>query len=195
MHLFMKFAAVAALAISTASAQDLSGLPACAETPAVSALGSSGCALTDIKCICEDTSFLDNLAPAVEAVCDASDLQKTLVFAQQLCASVGVTLTAPTSGASSDTTAPTVTASASISASAVSGTTAAAIVTVIPDGQPQVPTSGAPISTGIVAPTTNTSSNVTSPSPSPFEGAAASFGAQVLSVGVLVGVAGAFFIL
>ena len=30
MHLFMKFAAVAALAISTASAQDLSGLPACA---------------------------------------------------------------------------------------------------------------------------------------------------------------------
>ncbi len=42
--------------------------------PAVKALGSSGCAETDIKCICDSSSFLNSLLVAVESDCSKSDV-------------------------------------------------------------------------------------------------------------------------
>ena len=67
----MQFKAVAfALAASSvALAQDLSGLPKCAQTPAISSIGSSGCQLTDIKCICSNQSFLSGLQSQVATAC------------------------------------------------------------------------------------------------------------------------------
>ena len=125
------------------------------ETPALTALGSTGCALTNLSCICKDTSFLQSLEPAVQAACSPADLASAfgptppchcareeyanprlpaaLQFAVTLCEGVGVTLTiappsatgAPTSTAPA-TTAPATTVAVTTTAPA---TTAPAVTT------------------------------------------------------------------
>ena len=118
------------------------------ESAAVSSIESSGCDLTNITCICTDQSFINSLLPVVEKNCDASDLNskksfegetqftnegfstETEVFAQSLCAGVGVTLSV--SGLMSATAMPTAVSTASNSAmSTVTGssTTATASAT------------------------------------------------------------------
>jgi len=201
---YSKIAFLAALAAPLVAAQDLSGLPSCALTPAISALGSTGCALTDVACICKNTGFLTSLESTVEAACDAADLATALQFAKTLCLSAGVTLSIATPSAQAPTTAaPASTTSMMMTTTPVASTTmtttvpvvsmttammstsammtsatpsSVVIVSVISDGQPQVPTNA---------------STLTTPTITPFKGAAANNQAQLAGVAMLIGAVGA----
>ncbi|MCJ1250250.1 Mucin-13 [Trapelia coarctata] len=191
---YSKIAFLAALAAPLVSAQSLNGLPTCAETAAISALGSTGCGLTDFACICKNSAFLTSLQPQVAAACSPSDLAAALTFAQQLCASVGVTLTISGSSPSAPSTTPapeTTTTTAVVAATTVTSAVVTTLSTTVPatvittqapvseftDGQPQVPTNA----TTIAAPTVT-----------PFKGAATANNAQgaiaalLAAVGVFV---------
>lgn len=209
---YSKIAFLATLLAPLVAAQDLSGLPSCALTPAISALGSTGCALTDVACICKDSSFLMSLETTVEAACDAADLATALQFAKTLCLTADVTLSIPSPSAVGPTTAsssaapatttpmmtttpmasttmtttvpvvvPTTTAMMSSSAMMSSATpSSVVIVSIISDGQPQAPTNG---------------STLTTPTITPFKGAAATNKAQFAGVAMFVGAVGAAFAL
>ncbi|MCJ1358338.1 MAG: hypothetical protein MMC33_008337 [Icmadophila ericetorum] len=62
----------------------LSQLPQCIQAVALEGIESSGCGL-DIPCVCRDGSFLATLQGAIELECNASDGQKILTFAKDLC--------------------------------------------------------------------------------------------------------------
>ncbi|KAH6988397.1 hypothetical protein EDB80DRAFT_816625 [Ilyonectria destructans] len=83
---------IAALVSASVLAQDLTSLPACAQTCALGAISSTGCAVTDARCICKSTSFLSSVESCISTTCSASDQQATLTFAQQFCSSAGVTI-------------------------------------------------------------------------------------------------------
>ncbi|KAH8127469.1 hypothetical protein LI328DRAFT_130418, partial [Trichoderma asperelloides] len=80
---------------SSTLAQSLPGLPTCAQMCALEATEATGCAVTDAKCICTGTSFMSVIASCISAACNASDQEATFSFAQQFCASAGVTITFP----------------------------------------------------------------------------------------------------
>ncbi|KIW12384.1 hypothetical protein PV08_09661 [Exophiala spinifera] len=108
--------------VNLAATQDLSSLPPCALTCATGAIGSTGCALTDVKCICTATTFLSGVETCIQGACDQADQQATLQFAVQFCASANVTIPLPSASANSSvpatTPAPTATSSASVASSA-----------------------------------------------------------------------------
>ena len=62
--------------IGAAVAQDFSNLPQCAMAPALTAFGKTGCAITDIKCLCSSTSLVPALESAVAAACSPSELAR-----------------------------------------------------------------------------------------------------------------------
>lgn len=93
MH-FSKAILVSAIA-AVASAQSLAGLPACAQTCALGAISSTGCSLTDFKCICSASAYLDSINKCINTACSAADIAATLAFANQVCLSAGVTLSPP----------------------------------------------------------------------------------------------------
>ncbi|KAK0516450.1 hypothetical protein JMJ35_001053 [Cladonia borealis] len=87
-HILISFATI----ILQIKAQDLSGLPTCAQASAISSFTSTGCQITDLTCICDDSTFIESLAPAIEKDCSPADIQEVSTFAMQLCDSVSVTL-------------------------------------------------------------------------------------------------------
>ncbi|KAI9774127.1 MAG: hypothetical protein M1840_005220 [Geoglossum simile] len=133
--------ALAVLAGSGVMAQDLSQLPACAQTCAIGGISSSGCALTDFKCICSASAFLTAMGECTAKACTEDDIKKTLAFATELCASVGVTLpTAPaTTSVPATTAAPEATTTTTIKYPITNSTTS------IPTGTlaPSIPFEGA----------------------------------------------------
>ncbi|KIW10763.1 hypothetical protein PV08_10062 [Exophiala spinifera] len=104
----MKTVALGAVALAlalTASAQDITSLPVCAQSPILTAFSASGCGLTDIACVCNNTEFINGLVQLIPSVCTAAEVTATIDFAVSLCASYGVTLNLPdTSGGSASTT-------------------------------------------------------------------------------------------
>jgi len=101
------------------AAQNLSDLPACAESCAASAIGSTGCSITDAHCICTASSFLAGVESCIVTACNATDQEATLQFAEQFCLSGGVTITLPSSlPAASSTPAPVSSSSAPATMSA-----------------------------------------------------------------------------
>ncbi|KAK5110483.1 hypothetical protein LTR62_005835 [Meristemomyces frigidus] len=128
------FAAATVLAaIATTAVAQLSNLPTCALSPAIAAIGSSGCATTDIKCICSNTAFISALEPAIAAACSPADQAKALAAAQGLCTQAGVSLALPASGSAPATsmTSAAMTSSMAASATAASTTTATTDVTLV----------------------------------------------------------------
>ncbi|KAL8671758.1 MAG: hypothetical protein Q9168_003753 [Polycauliona sp. 1 TL-2023] len=107
--------------LSTTSAQSLGDIPSCATEPALKAITSSGCAISDAPCICKNRSFLDGLLPVVKAACSPEELQKTIDFTTKFCGDAGVNLAATSSSA--DASSPT-TATSSAAVSAPSATSA-----------------------------------------------------------------------
>lgn len=100
----MKVSVILSVVASAAlAAAQLSAIPQCALTCAISSIGASGCSETDIKCICSASAFLTSITSCVQGSCTAAELAQTLKAAQGLCSSAGVTLslpgTAPTSTA------------------------------------------------------------------------------------------------
>ncbi|MCJ1465611.1 hypothetical protein MMC07_004230 [Pseudocyphellaria aurata] len=83
---------VAAAAIRIVNAQDLSALPACARNAASAGFAQTGCGLSDIKCICNASSFLTSVQSLIVQQCNAPDQQATIAFAVELCQNAGVVL-------------------------------------------------------------------------------------------------------
>ncbi|KAJ9503777.1 hypothetical protein LTR99_002539 [Exophiala xenobiotica] len=100
-----------------AAAQDLSSLPPCAVTCALNAIGATGCAATDAKCICTATSFLSGVQSCISTACNATDQAATLQFAVTFCGSAGVSITLPTASATASSAMSTMPASSSAPAS------------------------------------------------------------------------------
>jgi len=100
----MKVSAIVAVAVgltaSLVSAQ-LESIPPCALGCAINSLGGTGCAQTDIACICSATAFLEALTPCVQTSCTPEEFAATIEAARQLCAAAGVTLSIPTPGPTS----------------------------------------------------------------------------------------------
>ncbi|KAF3941174.1 hypothetical protein ABW19_dt0209367 [Dactylella cylindrospora] len=68
--------------------------PTCALdlTCVFTAIGTSGCARTDIACICESSGFIENIITCATTVCSGSELEDTLQAVGNLCENFGVTL-------------------------------------------------------------------------------------------------------
>src|SRR5689334_11029377 len=96
------------------SLDGLGALPSCATTCAIGGVQKTSCAMTDFKCICSDTAFLESIQSCVVDACDASQQQATLNVASSLCGAAGVTITAtvaaPTGTAAGDAASSTPTA-------------------------------------------------------------------------------------
>jgi len=176
------------LAASLVSAQ-LSALPTCAVTCAITSLGSTGCAETDVACICKATAFITALTPCVQAACSAADLQKTIAAAEGLCAQAGVSLSLPPVAASS-TAAPVSTSTsvtvATSSAVVTLSTTTTSSVVVVP-----IPSSYAGSNTTttavIVSPTASSNVTLTSALPTASQtGAAGRNSAAIGSLGAVL---------
>lgn len=69
-----------------------SGLPSCATSCLSDGIQSSGCSASDIACICESQSFIEQLTPCVESSCSASELETVIQYAVALCGSASVSL-------------------------------------------------------------------------------------------------------
>ncbi|KAL6250794.1 hypothetical protein RBB50_003097 [Rhinocladiella similis] len=109
-----------------ASTQDLSNLPSCALSCATNAIGSTGCALTDAKCICTATNFLSGVETCIQGACSQADQQATLQFAVQFCAQANVTITLPTAAPATSSGGPASTGSSAAPASTPATTTSSA---------------------------------------------------------------------
>ncbi|KAK7203591.1 hypothetical protein BZA70DRAFT_282855 [Myxozyma melibiosi] len=122
----MRYSLVAVAAIAAlVSAQDLSGLPACAQSCATTAITDTGCGL-DAACICSDESFINSIASCVVEACDSDGQQATVEFAENLCLASSVTLTGVESLLESAAAAFSASDSGSSSASAVSSAVSSA---------------------------------------------------------------------
>jgi len=100
----MQFSTLAwtwALAFAPLIRAQIAGLPTCAESCALNAISSTGCAVTDFHCICTASSFLAGVESCISTACSAADQEATLQYAEQLCGSVGVTITPPSAPATS----------------------------------------------------------------------------------------------
>ncbi|KAL1843384.1 hypothetical protein VTJ49DRAFT_1971 [Mycothermus thermophilus] len=96
----------------TAVAQGAPQLPPCAQDCATGFLdaGIGDCGRGDVKCICSNGEFLDQIACCLVGVCSSEDQTKAVEFALQLCRGFDVndlpsSVTCATAAPSTDTTA------------------------------------------------------------------------------------------
>lgn len=50
----------------------------------------AGCGQGDIKCVCENDQFLDNIACCLSSACDEEGKDQAVSFARQICTGAGV---------------------------------------------------------------------------------------------------------
>ncbi|KAE9369718.1 hypothetical protein N431DRAFT_485568 [Stipitochalara longipes BDJ] len=85
-------AALFATAATTVLAQNLTGLPDCAQTCFTDNFANSACADTDIACLCADSTFFGDVEVCVLTDCDTDDTETTLAWATTECDDAGVPL-------------------------------------------------------------------------------------------------------
>merc|ERR1711990_97933 len=69
-----------------ALSQSVADLPACSLPCFASTPSSNGCQLTDVPCLCADTSFQTAVAACIQTACtDPTDLQTAVTVGQALC--------------------------------------------------------------------------------------------------------------
>ncbi|KXN88445.1 hypothetical protein AN958_07355 [Leucoagaricus sp. SymC.cos] len=114
-------AALASFATASfVSRQD--GIPGCALQCVQSAMSQDSCG-ADEACLCRSDKFVQSSTSCVSSTCQGDDVQTSLDIAQQLCASLGVTLTLlPTSSGAAATDSP----AATFGAASASGSPSAA---------------------------------------------------------------------
>jgi hypothetical protein len=162
----------------------LSAIPSCADSCALNGISATGCAETDIACICKASGYIDSVAKCVQSACSQSDQQAALCAAQSLCGSAGVNVALPAgisaaacssgAGSSSSAVAPSTSAYSSSIAAASSSSVAGSSYS-----SPASSTSS-PFITGVPSPTgaSSTSSPFITGVPSPT-GASSSAGPTV----------------
>lgn len=84
----------------------------------------AGCG-TDPKCICENQSFLSNIACCLTGACDQADQTSAIAFATQICSAQGVAVPTVVSCSTGSAASATGTASSSSSTGTGSATTTA----------------------------------------------------------------------
>ncbi|KAI8665576.1 hypothetical protein LRP88_03921 [Fusarium phalaenopsidis] len=94
--------------LASAGALAQSPLPACAQTCALNILASSGCASTDVACVCKSNVFVEGYTSCVTKACSPEDAAKAEQYGVQLCGSAGVSV----SGEAPATEAPAVSSEA-----------------------------------------------------------------------------------
>jgi CFEM-containing surface protein len=82
---------VAVFALALAAVANAQSAPACATTCV--AQTPTSCSESDISCLCHDQNFITQATQCILVNCKGSDLTAAEQFAQQLCETVGVTLT------------------------------------------------------------------------------------------------------
>jgi hypothetical protein len=70
---FPTILALLAAAATSVLAQDLSGLPTCAQACFTDNFANSACAVTDIACLCADTTFFNDVEICVLTACSTDD--------------------------------------------------------------------------------------------------------------------------
>ncbi|KAI9884727.1 MAG: hypothetical protein M1823_003471 [Watsoniomyces obsoletus] len=116
------FAGLLALA-SAQTTPNLAGLPSCARACVGTSVNVPGCQGLDIRCICSNRDFLNNISCCIQRSCSAEEQASTIRFASGLCATAGVNVpteaTCP-SGSASASPSPTTTGASASASSAVS---------------------------------------------------------------------------
>ncbi|KAH7268696.1 hypothetical protein MRS44_011033 [Fusarium solani] len=97
-----------AAVLASAGALAQSPLPSCAQTCALNILASSGCAATDVACVCKSKVFVEGYTTCVTKDCSPEDAAKAEQYGVQLCGSAGVSV----SGEAPATEAPAVSSEA-----------------------------------------------------------------------------------
>ncbi|KAK6340826.1 hypothetical protein TWF696_009144 [Orbilia brochopaga] len=167
----MKFSAVLLVAAAAAvSAQSIADIPSCAQGCLITALGTTGCDVTDLKCSCGNEKFVNDGAACIDKTCGDADIKKARAATIALCGKAGVTINPPSKG--DDTPAP-----ASSSAAPAPASSSEAPAPVSSSEAAPAPVSSAPAtsSAAVVAPgyggvTTSTTSRVAAPSVAPPSG-------------------------
>ncbi|KAF7509944.1 hypothetical protein GJ744_007258 [Endocarpon pusillum] len=80
---------IAAVVAPLVSAQSLADLPPCAQQAGLAAIQASGCAITNVTCICEKQTVFDELRAAISE-CSADDQTSANAFANTLCGAAGI---------------------------------------------------------------------------------------------------------
>jgi len=94
----MKTAFVLLAAVGIVAAQDLTGIPACAQECIAAALPQVGCALNDAVCQCKDetkTKLAPLVTPCLTSKCTSAELQQALAASEKICAAVSASASAP----------------------------------------------------------------------------------------------------
>jgi len=108
----MKTAFVLLAAVGIVAAQDLTGVPPCAQECIAAALPQVGCALTDAVCQCKDetkTKLAPLVTPCMISKCTSAELQQALAASEKICAAVSAS-PPPTTSAPATKTEPSGTA-------------------------------------------------------------------------------------
>lgn len=71
-----------------AKAQNLAGLPSCAEPALFASIQGSGCQLTDVKCLCSNQKLFPTLLSAIQQACSPADQAAVEAFGASYCGSV-----------------------------------------------------------------------------------------------------------
>lgn len=71
----------------------LSELPSCGQTCYVSSIGNSGgCSITDFRCLCQSSSFMNSSQLCFQSICQLNDIKTIFNLSQQVCITLNVTL-------------------------------------------------------------------------------------------------------
>ncbi|KAH9824799.1 hypothetical protein DFH28DRAFT_6278 [Melampsora americana] len=71
----------------------LSELPSCGQTCYVSSIGNSGgCSITDFRCLCQSSSFMNSSQQCFQSTCELNDIKTIFNLSQQVCITLNVTL-------------------------------------------------------------------------------------------------------
>lgn len=81
-----------ALVAAVASAQDISKIPICAISCFLNTSGTGCSSVFDFKCLCGNAPYIARVTTCGQTACGADDQAKTLAWAKDTCASVGVPL-------------------------------------------------------------------------------------------------------
>ncbi|KAL2828683.1 hypothetical protein BDW59DRAFT_159481 [Aspergillus cavernicola] len=179
----LQFLALALVAcLSSAAAQGMPGLPACAQDCATGAIPDA-CGLIDVECICAERTFIDDMACCVGKSCQPEDQDAALEFANGICGGAGITdlpQSATCRGDSTSTTTATDTTSDEATTTTSSGSSPSEAATTTTDGE---------LSSSETITETPTSSE-TAAGPEQTDGAALLLGKEVsLLAGIAAGVA------
>lgn len=132
----MKATYVLAALAAAVSAQDLSSIPGCITTCLVNVVPSTGCSLTDFKCVCQHSSALTTQATTdcITKGCSADDQAKAAPALVAFCGQAGVTITIPPIGGSAPASSAPASSAAAPASSAPAKSSGAAPASSAPAG-------------------------------------------------------------